>query len=258
MAFDLVISLGFRCFTGFQLRRMMIQTISFPLDWVVSDANGAIEAIATKFSGTMQPENLFSHPHYVLDRRFRFQHWHDFSNKADPLSCLSQTTFKRAFLEQRFFEVLHSRRRLLFVRHEVPGHGSRDIAQRFVNALRLHRPDHSFKFLYLSDQIDDFETDYIVGVHVPRNKHLPQHVWDGAFGYVHDRERISGYSPRMVRACAKLPVPIQINVSKIVGSTRKRKIQLELYASRLISRGNKTGQPAGEKSERGRSLSPSL
>lgn len=231
MSYDLVISLGFRCYPAFQLRRMMIQNISMPFDWIVSPASGVVAALETKFEGSLNPENLSGHETYVLDTRFGFQYWHDFKEVPKYMESHAAAVSKRRHLERRFFEILASKRRLLFVRHETPGEGSRDISESIIGVLSKYRSQETFRLVYLSDKILDHESGLSLLVNVPQQDILLDELWDDVFFRVHSRERIKGYRPNIVRAYVNWPRPVQIQASKLIGTFRKRRLQLQLAMS---------------------------
>lgn len=228
MSFDIVVSLGFRCYTALELRRMMIQTIGLPFDWIVADANGTAEAIINKFAGTMNPENFESHELYVLDKKYGFEYWHDFLNKADPLPELEAMKTKRARLEKRFFDLLASNLRILFVRQEVAHHGSIETLDLIGRAIATCRPADTFHILYLSNTMDTQEGSNFSTFTIPECESPSPEIWDQAFNKIHSKERINGYRPALVKASKHWPTPIRKQASKLIGTYRKRSLQASM------------------------------
>jgi hypothetical protein len=209
---------------------MLLQTVGMPFDSIVADAASAADALKHKFEGSLEPHNLHVHEDYTLDSRYKIEYWHEFHDKKNPYLDLDRVCQKRAFVVDRFYKLLTSHRRLLFVRHETPGYGSLDDLAPIIDAIEMHRPPHLSHFLYLSDQISDGETDKITTVNVPKAMILPDAYWDKAMGIIHSRERIKGYHPSLVSAYQKWPEPLRTQTFKIIGTVRKRRTQLGLAA----------------------------
>lgn len=231
MAFDQVISLGHRCYTWMQFRRLLLQTVGMPFDSIVASADKTAEAIRSKFSGSLQPENLFVSEEFVLDAKYNFEHWHDFHDKRNPYLDLEAAQQKRAFVVDRFYKLLRSPRRLLFVRHETPGSGSLHDIKNIMGAIAEHRPAGSSHFLYLSDNIESGASDGLTMMQTPKAMILDDDVWDNAMAAIHNDERISGYYPRLVSAYQAWPKPLQMQTLKLIGTARKRATQIKLMAT---------------------------
>lgn len=207
---------------------MLLQTVGMPFDSIVASASDTADAIRCKFEGSLEPHNLHVHEHYTLDARYKFEHWHDFHDKRNPYQDLDRVRQKRAFVVDRFYKILRSNRRLLFVRHETPGFGSIDDLQNVIDAISMHRPSRSSFFLYLSDQIEPCRSEDYIALNSPKAMILPDFVWDNAMCAVHSAEKIKGYSPQLVSTYEKWPKPIRMQTLKIVGTSRKRALQLSL------------------------------
>jgi len=230
MAFDQVISVGFRCHTANHFRRMMLHTISMPFDFIVSTPQGVAEAITSRFEGVLQPEKLVPCGDYVLDPQYGFQHWHDHTDLANPIASNDTVISKRTYVTNRFYKLLESRMRVLFVRQEEPNKGSVADAQMIIDALRKFRPADSFYFLYLSTNVSDAADDHLMTLNVPDDGNLPDEVWNSVMARVHARERIKLYSPALLRVHDSLPPSLARSLFKTIGTARKRSAQLRMLS----------------------------
>ena len=89
--FDLVISLGHRCFTSLMLRQNNLQVASFPFDWLLNtDYRQSIEFLCNNFENFLEKEDLVLsenegnefHNTY-RNKRTKFSLVHDFPVNVD-------------------------------------------------------------------------------------------------------------------------------------------------------------------------------
>jgi hypothetical protein len=222
--FDLVISLGHRCYTAQHLRRMMIHSGTMPFDWVWSPNEGAVAAIETGFSGMLQPDRMEFRDGWVFDRHFDFGHVHEYPLHPDFMTEHGRVAARRAFLVHRFRQALSSPARILFVRHEMPGTAAPDAAERLVRALARWRPPSSFHLLFLSDAPAVAAGpigDSITCVRVPETFGEDDAEWDSVFGDFHKTRRIASYHPALVRFVATMPGRLRGPAEKLIGRCRR-------------------------------------
>lgn len=224
--FDLVISLGHRCQTAQNLRRMMIHSGTMPFDWIISSTGGVAEAIETDFDGVFRPERLELRDDCVIDHRFGFAYLHDFPICADFLAAHTRVCRRQDLLIRRFRAALASDARILFVRQESAGTDG-DAVRRLAEALARRRA--AFHLLVLS------EADSLPPRPGAENVTLictgPQFAdaaarWDAVFNLVHRNTPIRAYFPRLVRAAAKAPPKLRGPIQKLIGTSRRRLMQL--------------------------------
>ena len=89
--FDLVISLGHRCFTSLMLRQNNLQVASFPFDWLLNtEYKQGLEFLCNNFENFLEKEDLVLsenegnefHDTY-LNKRTKFSLVHDFPVNVD-------------------------------------------------------------------------------------------------------------------------------------------------------------------------------
>ena len=89
--FDLVVSIGHRCFTSLMLRQNNLQVASFPFDWLLNtDYKQSMEFLCNNFENFLEKEDLeltenagnVFHDTYK-NKRHNFSLVHDFSVNVD-------------------------------------------------------------------------------------------------------------------------------------------------------------------------------
>lgn len=76
------ISLGYFCEVAEDLEQLGLRNISSPFDWNISDFEGVIEAIGTRFRSFMDYDNLIQNARnrsQYLDEKYKIFFFHDFS-----------------------------------------------------------------------------------------------------------------------------------------------------------------------------------
>jgi len=176
--FDLVVSLGHRCYTAIQLRRMMIHGGTMPFDWIVSDGVGVTEAIRSKFAGALAKENLTFRGDRIEDVRYRFDHVHDFPLKSDFLTHYDLAVRRRNEITDRFFKALDSGKSILFIRHELPECASEANARNMIDAIGGHSRGICH-LLYLSHKLDKSSSgDRLTFVRTRNTEELTDGEWE--------------------------------------------------------------------------------
>ena len=168
MEYDEVISLGSRCQTAYQIRRLTGKTQAQVFDWMIAPHRGVVKAIETNFSDFMQLENLkrgvsasdeFKYRH-IEDASYGILYQHEFLNSASLEEDYQRIKSKYDFLIGRWNETMRSESKVLFIRQAVGGfHPAIDEpeigeqeAQELVHAISGAYPALDFRLLLLTPQ----------------------------------------------------------------------------------------------------------
>lgn len=253
MSYDVVISLGARCLPGLEFRRMLLSAPTMPFDWIVSPPDSSVRAIETKFEGAMARETLSFHAKeltghvndFIRDDAYGFEHWHDFEDPRNYATSYPAVAQKRKYIVDRFFMLLLSRQRILFVRRELDGMGSLAWGTAFVKAISRYRQPETFCLAYLGDTVPDFRQPSLHCVNTPTGN-LTKEAWNTVMDRIHSEEKIIGYHPAAIKAMNALFPNVRRRIYKAIRSLRKRKIEASIAFAGPGTIRDKLGSLRGE------------
>lgn len=160
--YDQTISLGSSCQSAWQLEVNGVRKLAYPFDWLMTPFDGLVSFIINKGEGFLEKDNIevieilhgdplsFLH---VADRKYDFHSMHDFFfpdmyNYGDV-----KAKYERRI--QRFFDLLESNKKILFVRTQI----SRDEAVRLDDLLHYLYPYLEYTLVAINDD-PDAQTDW--------------------------------------------------------------------------------------------------
>jgi hypothetical protein len=184
--YDEVVSLGIACQAAAQIKYNEIRIRAYPFDWLVTPFDGLISFIINKGAGFLEPGNFCSHglirnsnSLLVKDSIYNFSFMHDFEGE-DPLFSYAEVKEKYDRRIKRFFNLLESNKKVLFIRVTI----SKAQAKQLDQVLQKHYPNLSYTIVAVSDK-EDAKMDW--GLPRVRNFYLIQdwdwmgddEVWEG-------------------------------------------------------------------------------
>jgi len=117
------ISLGYFCSIAMELEKMGLRSESSPFDWLISDFDGVISAIETRFEDFLNPaflaQNKNNRSHYK-NTKYNIEFFHDFNPYASLQDQLQNVQEKYNRRIQRFYQSITEP--TLFIRYisDVP------------------------------------------------------------------------------------------------------------------------------------------
>lgn len=171
--YDEVVSLGERCQGAIQIEHNGLRKLAYPFDWLVSPVESVAAFIINEGTHFLDPDKLLYNgvypgnpPYYhVIDTHYGFELYHDLKGPEDRANYDAvKAKYDRRI--KRFFDLLRSNKRVLFVRTRI----TRDETVYLDNIIHTLYPQLDYTLLALSNT-DDFKTDW--GLPRIRNYYLP-------------------------------------------------------------------------------------
>lgn len=181
--YDQVVGLGYSCQVAWQLEANNLRTLASPFDWFHTPFEGLLLFIYSKgehFLDLNQIQVLGPYPGdpsklHVIDLHYNIISYHDFTS-TPPLENYNEIKTKYERRTKRFFELLMSKKKVLFVRQE----STREQIEFLDYVLHRFYPNLNYTILALNNT-DDYKKDW--GLERVKNFHIPhQHInWQGDY-----------------------------------------------------------------------------
>ena len=191
--FDEVISLGYECQVAWQLETNGLRKYAYPFDWFRTSFESLMAFIKNKGEHFFEIDKIciiapyLGHITYfhVQDLIYGIHSFHDFL-VTPPLANYEMVKAKYDRRIERFFKVLESNKRVLFVREGL----SREQTEELDRLLKDLYPALSFTILAVSDR-EEFKEDW--GSQTIRNFYLKQKPLDWQGDYSRWKEILSNF-----------------------------------------------------------------
>jgi Putative papain-like cysteine peptidase (DUF1796) len=176
--YDEVVGLGYSCQIAYQIGENGYRKYAYPFDWITSNFNGLILFIANRGAGFLEWGNFTTSglikgtsTYSTTDNVYGFILIHDFYWPLEKSYPIIKAKYDRRI--QRFFNLLNSDKRVLFIRLDL----SRSEAEYLDQLLASQFPNLSYTILVLNNDIRA-QRDW--GLKNVRNFYLPQNgTWQG-------------------------------------------------------------------------------
>lgn len=192
--YDETVSLGSACQSAWQLEVNEVRKWAYPFDWLVTSFDGLVAFIMNRGEGFLERDNLevvevlkgdslsFLH---VVDRKYDFHSIHDFFFPDMYNYDKVKDKYERRI--QRFFALLESDRKILFVRTQI----SRNEATYLDSLLHRLYPHLEYTLVAVSGD-PDAQMDW--GLERVRNFYMQQTQGDWQGDYQKWKEILSQFS----------------------------------------------------------------
>ncbi|OPH48668.1 peptidase [Paenibacillus ferrarius] len=202
-SYDAIFSLGGLCVPAMQLEKNALRPYSGVLDWMISNRLSDVNRLLQqRFEGFMELPYLqilgyAGQQLLVLDTRYSFISNHDFSIRKNSLTQLTAYPEVKAKYERRiarFWDVLATRRRILFVRS---GDAFEHVEE--LQAILTELVAYDFSLLFVQhavvpDLVDkDCPLENVCWVQLPNQEiwHNNDHLWRRLLEGIQLREELS-------------------------------------------------------------------
>lgn len=190
-----VVSLGGRCQVAHQLNRFFKNSLDSQIfNWLITPDRSLLDMLEDRFAKFYNPEfkiGSSNMPHYehahVFECGYGILLSHDFKNDSTPiLEQWDDIKGKYIHLISRFFSLLKSRERILFVRqscgkmgsfgYDVNDRANFDLGVRLQNLIKRINPDLLFDILLVSHfEVDVAQVEGISVAYMPEQNE----IWSG-------------------------------------------------------------------------------
>lgn len=190
MKFEYIISIGFFCSVAKELERKGFREFSLPFDWVISDIESIISLIQNQFSELFKESNLYYDnlfKHIVKHKVYRFDFYHEFTPEkkiAEQIPIVKEKYDRRI---ERFYNLLLSKKNILFVRYMLEDNEYSDNAKRidhFIETIKGITPNFRVLLIKHSSScrdIDIVNSKYLIktiNVEKDRNDYVCRKFFD--------------------------------------------------------------------------------
>ena len=118
MKFEKILSLGHACDAAHQIRRHFHQTEAYPFDWLTTPLSGLMQLIENDFALFLDEGHLTPAGKYLCETKYGVRFLHEFPDPNRFRENLDEVRAKYQRRIQRWWSVMESGGRLLFVRSE--------------------------------------------------------------------------------------------------------------------------------------------
>lgn len=181
--YDEVVSLGYGCQVAWQLETHGYRKIAYPFDWFHTSFDSLISFICNKGACFLEWDKICVQGAYpgdpirlhVVDMIYGIHSYHDFTS-TPAMGNYLEVKEKYDRRVQRFFELLNSKKKILFVREGF----SRNQLEQLDNLLQMLYPHLSYTILGVSDNVEFIQNWKLKRI---RNFYLQQNPedWKGDF-----------------------------------------------------------------------------
>lgn len=150
--YDAIFSLGSNCSVAHQIKRHRCRKCAGPLDWVVTqDAGTVVNLLRCLFSDYMLYGNLeilgeHNNCYKVRDKKYDIISVHDFEKDKPLRSTYEKFRFKMNRRINRFFEMVSSLDKILFIRE----HATFDEAIKIKSVIDVFKPNNNHELIMVN------------------------------------------------------------------------------------------------------------
>lgn len=141
---------------------------TYPFDWVLSGMQSINDLIENKFQDLIDGEFLYRDPNYpyvVKNTKYAIDFYHDFPESLGLDALCEKVREKYARRIERFFKVLGSGNKVLFIRYMKDRRHAPDELheiQRFIGILKRYPVSFSIMLLSNENEWEPYAGDYVV------------------------------------------------------------------------------------------------
>jgi hypothetical protein len=176
--YDEAVSLGYNCQVTWQLKANGFRTVAYPFDWLHTPSLGLLDFITYQGSNFFDINKISDLGPYpgdpnclqVLDLNFGITSYHDFSANP-PFENYWRIKSKYDRRISRFFDLLNSNKRILFVRLG----DSRQEIEDLDYLLQQQYPNLNYSILAVNES-EDYNTNW--GLERIKNYYIKQTPWN--------------------------------------------------------------------------------
>jgi hypothetical protein len=173
--YDVAVSLGDLCQVAWQLSHHNLRGAAFPFDWLITPFESLYSFLMIEGANFIARENLvvvYGEIPHIEDSFYRIKFLHDFSMSPVVLENYDDIKKKYDRRIKRFFELLHSNKKVLFIRRGI----TYEQACRLENFFNTYYPNLNYTILAVGST-EEMNHDW--KLEKVRNFYLGEFGWQG-------------------------------------------------------------------------------